>query len=90
MKKRGLWVALFFLALLGYLIWSSLGQRRFRVEVCMDFNSRSSCRTASSATQENALRTATENACAIIAPGRTESRQCETTPPAKVTWLEGR
>jgi hypothetical protein len=58
------------------------------VEVCMEFNGRTNCRTASGSTQEFALRTATSNACAEIASGVTDSIGCERTPPKKVTWLK--
>ncbi len=91
MKRSGLWAAvLFALAFLGWLLHSTLGLRRFRVEVCMEYHGRSACRVASGATHENALRTATENACAQISSGMTDSMACDRTPPTRITWLEGR
>ena len=45
-----------------------------------------SCRTASARTRELALRTATENACAQISSGVTDSNQCNNTPPDSVRW----
>jgi hypothetical protein len=33
-----------------------------------------------------ALRTATENACALISSGVTDSNQCHNTPPDSVRW----
>jgi hypothetical protein len=34
-----------------------------------------------------AQRTATDNACAQLSSGVTESMQCTNTPPESVTWL---
>ena len=39
-------------------------------------------------TRELALRTATENACAQISSGVTDSNQCANTPPDSVRWPE--
>ncbi len=86
MRKVTWIVVLTTLGFAALLAWSTLGQRRFRVEVCMEFAGRTECRVAAGATKETALRTATENACALLAPGRTESRDCEAQPPTRTTW----
>lgn len=89
--KPGVLIAIVFgLALLAVLIYSSMGLRSHRVEVCMEFNGRKSCRTASGKTRELALRTAVENACAIISSGVTDTIACGNTPPTSVRWLEGK
>ena len=54
----------------------------------MEFNGQTSCRTASGATEEFALRTATNNACGTIASGVTDSIACDQSTPKKVTWLK--
>jgi len=46
------------------IIYSTMNLSRYRVEVCMQFNGRTSCRTTSGSTEEFALRTAMQNACA--------------------------
>ncbi len=74
---------------LGVLVYSSLGLRQYRVEVCIEFQGRQACRTASGATREAARRTATDNACALISNGMTESIACSNTPPSKITWHDG-
>ena len=79
---------LFVVAVLGVLVYSSMGLRQYRVEVCMEFNGRQDCRSAAGKTKELAQRTATDNACALISNGMTESIACSNTPPAKVTWLD--
>jgi hypothetical protein len=53
----------------------------------MTFNGRTACRTAGASTEAQALRTATENACAQIASGVTDSMACENTPPGSVKWV---
>ena len=91
MKKPGVWITLLFgLALIAVLLYSTMGLRKHRVEVCVEFRGRQSCRIASGATKEDALRTATDNACALISAGMTDSIACGNTPPYKVTWLEGK
>lgn len=80
----GLVGALAFVALLA---WMSLGQKRFRVEVCVEYQGRNNCRTASGPTEQQALRTATDNACATIASGMTDSMACGQTPPKSIRWL---
>ena len=75
-------------ALLALIVYSSLGLRQFTCEVCMEFQGRSNCATASGTSEEEAVRTATDTACATISAGMTESIQCSRTPPVSVTWQE--
>jgi hypothetical protein len=81
---------LFAVAVLVLVIYSTMGNAAFRCTVCMDYQGRSACRTAAAATREQALRAATENACAQIASGVTDSIGCDGTPPTSVKWLAGR
>jgi hypothetical protein len=90
MKKTGWWIALGALLFAALLAYSTLRLRQHRVEVCIAFNGRTECRTASGASEQEAIRTATENACALIASGMTESIACERTPPQSVRRLDGR
>jgi hypothetical protein len=86
-KKSALLGILFLLAFAGFVVYSTLNVGRARCEVCISFQGRSACRTASARSRELALRTATENACAQIAAGVTDSNQCQNTPPDSVRWL---
>ncbi|HXP88046.1 MAG TPA: hypothetical protein VN841_25170 [Bryobacteraceae bacterium] len=88
MKKPVLFGILFFLLVLGVLVYSSMNLSGKRVEVCVAFRGATACRTASGSTEEFALRTATSNACAQIASGVTDSIACENAPPVKITWLK--
>ena len=74
-------------AVLAALIYTSFGNRHFRCEVCVSYQGRQSCRKASAATKEQALRSATDNACALIASGVTASMVCQSAPPVSVNWL---
>jgi hypothetical protein len=88
MKKPVLIGILFLAAILAVIVYSTMNLAAHRVEVCVAFNGRTACRTASGSTQEFTLRTATQNACAGIASGVTDSIACEQSPPVKVTWLK--
>jgi len=79
-------IAAFVLLFVGIVIYSSMGLRQFRCEVCMDFQGRSSCATASGTSQEEARRTATETACAKISSGMTESISCAQTSPRTIQF----
>jgi hypothetical protein len=90
MKKPSVWIGIAFAAaVVGVLIYSSLGLRRHSVEVCMAYGGREACRTAGAATPEQALRAASDNACALIARGMTESMACTSQQPVRVTWKDG-
>ena len=81
-------LAIAFVALvLIVLVYTTVGNARYRSEVCISFQNRTACRTAAAATEAQALRTATENACAQIASGVTDSMACENTAPQSVKWL---
>jgi hypothetical protein len=83
------WIGVVFAALvLGYIMVSSFSRPKFRCRVCMAFNGRVDCRTASAESRENALRTAITNACAELAAGRSETSQCENTTPESINWLQ--
>ncbi len=88
MKKAALIGVVFLLVIVGALYYSTVSLAKHRVEVCMEFKGNTSCRTASGSTEEFALRTATNNACAMISSGVTDSIACDQATPQKVTWLK--
>jgi hypothetical protein len=88
-KKSVLLGILFVLVFIGFVVYSTLSGRRIRCQVCITYHGRQQCTTASARTREEAQRTATDNACAQIASGITESNQCANTPPDSVRWLGG-
>ncbi len=74
--------------LLGVIVYSTLSLARYECEVCMTFNGRSACRVAAGATREETIRTASDNACAFLASGRTDSMACGRTPPTSIRWIK--
>jgi hypothetical protein len=87
-KKPVLVGILLFAALVALIAYSTMGTSSHRVEVCMQFNGRTSCRTTSGSSEEFAERSAVTNACADIASGVTETLACERAGPVKVTVLK--
>jgi hypothetical protein len=77
-----------FLVFVALITYQMLGHRQNRVEVCMTFDGRSNCSTAAGNSKEEALRTATDAACAIIAFGVTDSQACGRSKPVSVRWLD--
>jgi len=77
----------FVVAAIAFIVYSSMSVAQYRVEVCMTYQGQNSCRTASADSQEHALRSATSNACALIASGVTDTMACERAEPSSVKWL---
>lgn len=76
------------LIFMGYVVWSSMSTNVVSCEVCIDFKGREVCRTARGSTQEEAIQTAINNACAQVANGRTESILCGGSEPASMRCSE--
>lgn len=87
-KKPVLFGVLFVLLVLGGIVYMSTNLSKYKVEVCMSFNGRTSCRTAQGNSQEETLQTAVSNACADVAGGVTDTIACERTAPTKETWVK--
>jgi hypothetical protein len=77
-----------FILFLGVITWQMSSLRQNRVEVCMAFQGRQNCSTASGASKDEALRTATDAACTLIAGGVTDTQACARTQPVSVRWLD--
>ncbi len=88
MKKPVLFGIIFVLIVLGVIVYSSFNLAKVRVEVCINFNGRTNCKTASATTEEFAMQAAVTNACGEIAFGVTETVACGHTTPTKVTRLK--
>jgi hypothetical protein len=86
-KKTVVLAIAFVVLVLIVIVYTTIGMNRYRCEVCVAFRGRTACRTAAASTQDQALRTATENACAEIASGVTDSMACDSRPPASVIWV---
>lgn len=81
------WIIAGVVLALGALMYTSMPQSQYRVEVCKEFGGRTQCRIASADNERDALRTATENACALISSGVTDTMACQAQDPKSVKWL---
>lgn len=88
MKREKLLALVVAGGLLAVLVASSLRLGGERCEVCVTFQGRTNCATASGSDRDEALRTAVDTACAPISAGMTESLRCANTPPDRVTWKD--
>ncbi len=79
-------VVILVLAALALIVWSSIGLAQHTGEICITYNGRTECRVASGSTQQEATRTATDMACAVLASGMTERISCQNTQPSRITW----
>lgn len=66
------------------LAYFSMQQTQHRYEVCITFRGASHCATAAGATQNEAVRSAQEIDCSMLANGRDENMVCLDTPPSSV------
>ena len=76
--RKNLVAALVFLVpIAAFVVWSSFQVSAVECEVCIRFEGRETCRAASAATRDEALRSATDNACALVTSGMTNSIRCQ-------------
>jgi len=85
MPKAGIVGGLFALLLVGVVFYSSLSFNQQTCEVCMNFQGRKQCRSASGIDERTAVQTAKDNACAYLIHSKTEGFLCNQTPPERVT-----
>lgn len=88
MKRTGLYIAIGVIVFIGAVVYSTFGLRKHRVEVCMEFNGRTNCRTAAGETPDRARTAAIQNACALIASGVGDSIACQNRPPVSFKNLD--
>ena len=67
----------------GFVVYSSFQVSAVECQVCVRFDGREMCRAASAATRNEALRSATDNACALLTSGMTNSIRCQQGEPLK-------
>jgi len=77
-------IALGVVAFVGVLAYSSFQQMRERYEVCMTFKNATHCATASGSTYDQAVRSAQEIDCQLLANGRDENMVCLNNPPSSI------
>jgi hypothetical protein len=82
-RARGWVLAAALLAFMAFVVYRSLQVAGAQCTVCITFRGQSACRTVQGPTEPEALTGATNNACAFLASGVTDSIACERTPPTK-------
>ena len=90
MNKTVVIGVVFVVAVVAFLIYSSMQISQYRVEVCVNFRGATQCRTASADTKDHALRSAQSNACALVSSGVTDTMQCERNDPTSIKWLDSK
>ena len=70
-----------FVALLIFIVYSTMGLAKVTCEICVQFHGRTMCSSAAGANQSEAVKSAVSVACSDLAAGRTENIACEATPP---------
>jgi hypothetical protein len=80
-------VTLIVLGILVTLVYMSMNQLEYEVEVCVTFEARRNCGIAAGTSREQAMSAATRVACATISSGVTDSIACNRTEPDSVRWI---
>ena len=91
MSRRIKWLVVLGGALLiAVLLYSTLQQTRYRYEVCVTFQGQSHCATAQGRTRDEAVRSAQEIDCTMLANGRDENMVCLDAIPTSVRAVSGK
>jgi hypothetical protein len=70
-------------AIIAVVVYSSFDVGAVRCEVCIAFEGHEACRAVDGATEDDARRSAINNACALLASGVTRTMACERTTPTR-------
>jgi hypothetical protein len=81
MSKVVIAVIVVVLVVIGLMVYGMRGLSSSSCEVCMEYNGQTKCRSAKGPNKMDAIRTASDNACAYLASGMTESMSCGRTTP---------
>jgi hypothetical protein len=76
------------MVLVGILLYSSMEQTRNKYEVCVNFKGMVHCATASGATPADAIRSAQDIDCSMLANGRDEVMVCVGNPPSSTRQIK--
>ena len=88
MRRSSVWIGVGLLALMAASVWSSFTATRIECEVCLTYDGRSNCGSASAPTREDAIRAAQDVACSSLASGRAGNLACARARPTQVTCPE--
>jgi hypothetical protein len=76
------------LAFFAILIYLSMRQTQQEYEVCMAFRGATHCASAAGSTHDEAVRSAEEIDCQMLATGRDETMVCLAQPPSSVRQMQ--
>lgn len=82
--KIKLVIGLFVLVFAGVILYSSMQATRVRYQVCMRLDGRTHCAVAQGRTAKEAIQSAMQIDCGLIADGRDQLMVCETQQPQSV------
>ena len=91
MKKSVIVTIVFAAVVLAAILYTSLGgsNSKYQVEICIAFQGQTQCRKAGAASRNEAVRTATDNACSLMTSGQSEFERCRNSRPVSEKWLSG-
>ncbi|HYR43792.1 MAG TPA: hypothetical protein VER98_12250 [Terriglobia bacterium] len=84
-KTTKILIAAGFVALLVFIVYSTMGLAKVNCEVCVEFHGRIVCGHAAGTTQDEAVKSGISVACSDLAGGRTENIACEATRPKTIS-----
>lgn len=83
--NKGTVITIVFLVVLGYFSVSLiLTGNKYQCEVCVKYKGRESCQEVKGMDKETTIMTGMSTACGAVANGRTETIDCNQTPPTKM------
>jgi len=83
-KQTKAGVAIAAVALFSMIVYTTMQQSAYKVEVCVDYKGRTHCATAAGETREAAVSTGQQIGCSLVTNGRDENMACLATTPARV------
>jgi len=83
-KRGAILLGIAGLATIGLIVMGVRQSMSKSCEVCVTFQGRTECRSADGATEEQARTTATQNACAFLSAGMTQTVRCQNRTPDSV------
>ena len=81
MKRSSIITLIFIVAFGAMLLFNTLSAQKHECTVCVEFNGKRNCATASNETEAEAERAAQTTACGTLASGMDQSIACDRTPP---------
>jgi hypothetical protein len=83
-RRVGIIATIIGILILVMIASSTMRQAQVTCEVCISYKGGRQCRTAKAASREEAMRTASNNACTFLAGSMAESINCGNTTPDSV------